>query len=59
MLREAEIKPASGKTTGEVCREAGISEQSHFRWRKEYHGMQVFQAKTLRALERAGCKVMQ
>ena len=54
MLREAEIKPASGKTTGEVCREAGISEQSHFRWRKEYVGMQVFQAKTLKALERAG-----
>jgi transposase-like protein len=35
MLREAEIKLAGGKTTGEVCRELGISEQSYYRWRKE------------------------
>ncbi len=41
MLREAEIKLAGGKTTGEVCRELGISEQSYYRWRKEYGGMQV------------------
>ena len=33
MLREAEIKLAGGKTTGEVCRELGISEQSYYRWR--------------------------
>ena len=36
MVREAEIKLAGGKTTGEVCRELGISEQSYYRWRKEY-----------------------
>jgi transposase-like protein len=40
MLREAEIKLAGGKTTGEVCRELGISEQSYYRWRKVYRGMQ-------------------
>ena len=41
MLREAEIKLAGGKTTGEVCRELGIAEQSYYRWRTEYGGMQV------------------
>jgi transposase-like protein len=51
MLREAEIKLAGGKTTGEVCRDLGISEQSYYRWRKEYGGMQVSQAKKLKDLK--------
>jgi putative transposase len=51
MLREAEIKLASGKRIGEVSRELGISEQSYYRWRKEYGGMQVSQAKRLKDLE--------
>ena len=50
MLREAEIKLAGGKTTGEVCRELGISQQSHYRWRKEYGGMHVSPAKNLKDL---------
>ena len=52
MLREAEIKLAGGKKIGEVCRELRISEQSYYRWRKEYGGMQVSQAKKLKDLER-------
>ena len=52
MLRGAEIKLVGGKTTGEVCRELGISEQSYYRWRKQYGGAQVSQAKKLRDLER-------
>ena len=52
MLREAEIKLAGGKTAGEVCRELGISKQSYYRWRKEYGGIQVSQAKRLKDLER-------
>ena len=51
MLREAEIKLAVGKKIGEVCRELAISEQSYYRWRKEYGGMQVSQAKKLKDLE--------
>ena len=39
MLREAEVRLAGGITAGEVCRALGISEQSHYRWRKEYGGM--------------------
>ena len=52
MLREAEVKLAGGKTTGEVCRELGVSEQSYYRWRKEYGGMQVSQARKRKDLER-------
>ncbi len=57
MLREAEIKLAGGKKIGEVCRELGISEQSHYRWRKEYGGMQVSQAKKLKDLERENARL--
>ncbi len=57
MLREAEIKLAGGKKIGEVCRELGISEQSYYRWRKEYGGMQVSQAKKLKDLERENARL--
>lgn len=52
ILREAEVLIAQGQTTGEVCRGLGISEQSYYRWRKEYGGLRVDQAKRLKELER-------
>ncbi len=57
MLREAEIKLAGGKKIGEVCRELRISEQSYYRWRREYGGMQVSQAKKLKDLERENAQL--
>ena len=57
MLREAEIKLAGGKKIGEVCRELRISEQSYYRWRKEYGGMQVSQAKKRKDLERENARL--
>ena len=57
MLQEAEIKLAGGKTTGGVCRVIGISKQSYYRWRKEYRGMQVSQAKKLKDLERENARL--
>ncbi len=51
MLREAEVRLGGGSTVGEVCRALGISEQSYYRWRKEYGGMQVSQARRLKELE--------
>ena len=57
MLRETEIKLAGGKKIGEVCRELGISEQSYYRWRKGYGGMQVSQAKKLKDLERENARL--
>lgn len=57
MLREAEIKLASGSTVGEVCRSLGITEQTYYRWRNCYGGMLVSQAKKLKDLERENAKL--
>ena len=56
-LREAEVKLAAGATTAEVCRALSISEQTYYRWRKEYGGMQVSQAKKLKDLERENARL--
>ena len=50
MLREAKVLLSTGKSTGEACRELDISEQTYYRWRKEYGGMRVDQAKKLKLL---------
>ena len=52
MLREAEIALVQGMTVGEVSRQLSISEQTYYRWRKQYGGMKVSQAKRLQDLER-------
>jgi transposase-like protein len=39
LLRQIEVATAQGKTIGVACREAGIADQSYFRWRKEYGGL--------------------
>ncbi len=52
MLREAEVRLATGEKTGAICREPGISEQSYYRWRREYGGLKVSQARRLKALEK-------
>ncbi len=51
-LREAEVRLGQGATVGAVCRSFGISEQSYYRWRKEYGGLKMDQAKRLKELER-------
>lgn len=51
-LREFEVKLSQGQSVQEVSRSIGISEQSYYRWRREYGGMKVNQAKKLRDLER-------
>jgi putative transposase len=50
-LREADVLLAQGRTVGEVCRQIGVSEQTYYRWRKEYGGLKVDQAKRLKDLE--------
>ena len=52
MLREAEVALAQGKTVGEVCRGLEISEQTYHRYRNEYGGLKVDQARKLKALEK-------
>ena len=51
-LREAEVGLAQGQSVGQVVRNLGVSEQTYYRWRREYGGMRVDQAKRLKELER-------
>ncbi len=51
-LREAEVLLARDQTVGEVCRHIGVSEQSCYRWRREYGGLKLDQARRLKDLER-------
>ena len=50
MLREAEVALSQGQTVGQVCRVLGISEQSYYRWRREYGGLKIDQEKCLKDL---------
>ena len=49
-LREAEVHLAQGDTVGQAVRKLGVSEQTYYRWRREYGGMRVDQAKRLKEL---------
>ena len=51
-LRQIEVQTAQGKSVAVACKEAEVSEQSYYRWRKEYGGLQVDQARRLKELER-------
>jgi putative transposase len=50
-LREADVRQGKGESIQEACRQLGISEQTYYKWRKEYGGMQIDQAKRLKQLE--------
>ena len=52
MLRKAEVALAQGQSVGQACRTLGVSEQSYYRWRKEYGGLRTDQAKRLKDLEK-------
>ena len=57
MLREADVKLSQGINVGQICRDLGISDQSYYRWRKEYGGMKVTQAKRLKDLEKENTRL--
>lgn len=50
-LREAEIVQGQGGTVADACRRIGVTEQTYFRWRKEYGGLKVDQARRMKDLE--------
>jgi transposase-like protein len=56
-LRQIEVLMAHDKTAALACKEAGISVQSYFRWRKEYGGLKLDQAKRLKELERENARL--
>jgi transposase-like protein len=57
MLREAEVRLSQGATVGAICRELGVSEQSYYRWRREYGGLKVDQARRLKDLEKENARL--
>lgn len=56
-LREAEVLLAQGKTIAQVCRKVGITDQTYYRWRKEYGGIRTDQAKRLKDLEKENARL--
>ncbi len=56
-LREAEVLLAQGQTVSEICRGIGVSEQSYYRWRREYGGLKVDQARRLKDLEQENTRL--
>jgi len=58
-LREAEVLISQGKTAQEASRLIGISEQTYYRWRKEYGGLKTTQAKKLKEMEKENARLKQ
>ena len=56
-LREAEILHSKGRTIPEICRQIGITEQTYYRWRKEYGSLSVDQAKRLKEMEKENARL--
>lgn len=57
LLRQIEVAVANGKTTPQACKEAEITVQTYYRWRKEYGGLKVEQAKRMKELERENTRL--
>ena len=56
-LREAEVELARGKKIPEVCKQIGVTEQTYYRWKKEYGGLWMDQAKRLKELEKENSRL--
>ena len=57
LLRQADVLSAQSKGVPEISREIGVSENTYYRWRKEYGGMQIDQARRLKKLERENARL--
>jgi putative transposase len=56
-LRQIEVLMGQGKTVSQAAKEAGITDQTFYRWRKEYGGLQVEQAKKFKDLQRENAQL--
>ena len=56
-LREAEVKLAKGTAIAQVCKDLGITEQTYYRWRNEYGGLKLDQARRLKDLEKENARL--
>jgi transposase-like protein len=57
LLRQIEVMTAQGKSVPVACREAGVSDQSYYRWRKEYGGLNLDQARKMKDLEKENARL--
>ena len=57
LLRQIEVGIANGKATPQACKEAGITTQTYYRWRKEFGGLKLDQAKRLKELEKENARL--
>jgi len=57
LLRQAEVLSSEGRNVPEICREMGVTPNTYYRWRKEYGGMQVNQAKRLKEFEKENSRL--
>ena len=57
LLRQVEVVIANGKTTSQACRDAGITAQTYYRWRKEFGGLKLDQARRLKELEKENSRL--
>ena len=56
-LREAEVLIAKGQSIAEACRQLGISDQTYYKWRRGYGGLQVDQAKRFKQMEQENSRL--
>ncbi len=56
-LREAEVLLSQGSTVGEAARKIGVTEQTYYRWRREYGGMRIKQVRRLKQLEKENARL--
>ena len=56
-LREAEVELARGKKIPEVCKQIGVTQQTYYRWKKEYGGLRMDQARRLKDLEKENARL--
>jgi len=56
-LRQAEVQLSQGNSIGEASRKIGVTEQTYYRWRREYGGMRVEQARRLKELEKENARL--
>ena len=57
ILRQIEVEIANGKTTPQACRDAQITVQTYYRWRKEFGGLKLGQAKRLKEMEKENARL--
>ena len=56
-LREADVFLSKGQTIAQACKQIGVTDQTYYRWRREYGGLKVVQAKRLKELERENARL--